>query len=867
MNENIFLNVGKAENNKIRTLVNQSTINQLKNYNYPRRIEMQGIDQAVVVNDSTVNVYTPLDCDRFYAPQMNGFSLISVYHQGLPFSKEDIINGFYDAVGEMMFIPIAYKQDRHIDYFLVKNQNDALRELVKNKLQIQVKDWKLPLLIKVEISASNIGQIKPRKIISSYVIRKVKENSAIGILDLNDIQKEPEFVDMHISLKNLGVYRMLFDEINNIRGIKSSSNFRAIRLCNNEVQSLEPFKRLFDFNNIEILDLSNNNITDVNEFNNLLGLHLNEITINDNPCTNITNFEKIIQRILPNLKTLNSKLIFSFSNLMSSIQNGNNEIPNIGDGTLIKPDNLMQYRNRIEKIVNEKYWAQVTLFHNKRYNVQEIMKELSSNLLKEVHFYPCYLKRLDNHDEFYLYRNFDALRILFLNGLKIQMPKNSFTIDVHIRLNVAEYREGEINWSSKISNALKNRVHDDILDLNDFPRDPEFSKLTVLLNSSKTLDYVLTLAKRINQNITRINAENCNITNCKGFEYLLSFPKLTALNLRNNSIMSLEDFKKCTSINEIYLDGNPVCRKSSYDYIGHVLENFREIVHVDGHKVYGQNQIVTHQNFIVNNNAYIVVNAFVDYFFHLWDSFERSKVRQFYTDTSIFTMSLNYEFLEKSSNMTFAQIYPRIQNHMKFQRNLLKLSDMNSVASKVHIGKNDIAMVFNDMSRTKHNFCTFTVDVPFFSEEQRKIGIVVSGVFEEFLYNTEDNSLPYSFSRTFLFDVIDGNFIIKNDQLLLKSTTVAQMEMLRNGNRAATKKEIEEKCRVLLPSEFENQAIKLAVFQKLTECSKSYCKKILQDNSWDLKVALASFTYLLENNEIPDEQFKFKCFRSFRDKI
>ncbi|XP_070498615.1 nuclear RNA export factor 2-like [Chironomus tepperi] len=860
MTENTFSSFGKADNIKIRTLVNPSSISQLKNYNYPRRIEMQGIEQPIIVNDSTVNVYTPLDCDRFYAPQNNGFSLISVYHQGLPFTKDEIINGFYDTVGETFFIPIAYKQDRYIDYFLVKNQNDAMRELVRNKLQIQVKDWKLPLLIKIEISVSNNGHIKPRKSIGTFIIRKVKENSAVGILDLSEIQKEPEFVDMYISLRSLGVSKTFFDEINNIRGIKSSSNsnFRAMKFCNNEIQSLEPFKRLFDFKNIEVLDLSNNNITDVNEFNNLMGMNLNEIIINNNPVTNHPQFEQIVQKILPNLKTLNSKVIFSLSNMMNSIQNGNNDIPNVGDGTLIKSENLMQYRNRIEKIVNEKYWAQVTLHHNKRYTVQEIMKELSSNLLKEVHFYPCYLKRLDNYDEFYLYRNFDALRILFLNGLKIQMPKNSFTIDVHIRLNVAEYREGEVNWSSKIANVLKNRVKEDTLDLNDFPRDPEFSKLTVLLNSSKTLDYVLTLVKRINPNITRINAENCNISNCKGFECLFSFPKLYALNLKNNYISNLSDFSKCTSVVEVHLDGNPVCNKSSYDYIGHVRENFKEIVYVDGHRVYGQNRIVTHQNFLFNKNAYIVINAFVDYFFHLWDSFERSKVRLLYNDYSVFTMSVNYEFNEKNSSMTFAQIYPRIQNHMKFQRNLLKLSDMNSVASKVHIGKNNIAMVFNDMSRTRHDFSTFTVDVPFFSEEQRKIGIIVSGVFEEFLYNTEDNSLPYSFSRTFLFDVIDGNFIIKNDQLLLRQPTTAQMEMLRSGHRAATKNEIKEQCRVLLPSAFENQALKLSIFQKLTECSKSFCKKLLEDNSWDLKVALASFTYMMERNEIPDEKFKFK---------
>jgi hypothetical protein len=654
----------------------------------------------------------------------------------------------------------------------------------------------------------------------------VKENSTTGILELNEVHREPEFVDMDLSMRNLGVAMTFFDEINSIRGIKSNSNFRAIKLRNNQIQSLEPFKRIFDFKNIEMLDLSYNNISDVNEFNSLTGLNLNDLNVSNNPCVIHPQFEQMIQKILPNLKTLNNKVIFSFTNLMNSLQNCNKEITNISDGTLIKSDNLMNYRNRIEKIVNDKYWAQVSLFHNKRYTIQEIMKELSSNLLKDVHFYPCYLKRLDNRDEFYLYRNFDALRILFLNGLKIQMPKNSFTIDVQIRLNVAEHKDGEVNWSSKISTALKNRIKDNILDLNDFPRDPEFAKLTVLLSSSKTLDYVLTVAKRINSNITTINAENCNIANCKGFECLYSFTKLETLNLRNNSIESLEDFSKCPTIKEVFLDGNAVCSKSSYDYIKHVRENFKEVMFVDGHRfVYGRSCIVTHQNYIINNNAYIVVNSFVDYFFHLWDSFERSKVRQLYSESSVFTMSVNYEFDEKNSSMTFAQIYPRIQNHMKFQRNLLRLSDMNSVASKVHVGKNNIAMVFNDMSRTRHDFSTFTVDVPFYSDEQRKIGITVSGVFEEFLYNTDDNSLPYSFSRTFLFDVIDGNFIIKNDQLLLRQPTTAQLEMLRSGLRVATNNQIKEQCHVLLPSDFENQALKLAIFQKLTECSKSFCRK------------------------------------------
>lgn len=803
--------------------MNSSSINTLRNYKTPKCIEMKGGEKPISINDFTSNIVCPYTCESFVSPK-SGWSLVLIYHQNNGFKINEILNELHNVVGKSFFLPIAYTRNKFVDYFLIKNQNDALREMCKNKLQIQLKGWKLPIVVKIEVSAYAEGHIRPKKNVSMYLQRKIKETTS-GILDLSRLSEEQEFVDMCFSLRNKGICRIFFDELNSIRSIKSNSEFRGLKLCNNSIGSLDEFQKLHNLKNIEILDLSGNEIMDANELVNLRSFNLKKLNIVGNCCNNYPNLEDKIQKFFPNLKQFNNKLLFN-AEIAPNTECGNKEISNFSDGILVKSDNVNGLRNRIDNLIIENCWHQVILLHNKRFSEQEILDELSSNLLKDVHFYPCYYKRLDNRDEFFLCRNSNALKRLFRVGLKIQIPQNPFTIDVELRLNVAQYKEGEINWINKIKNALLLRIKNDILNLNNFPNDPTFSKMIVLMNSDATIDYVMQQAKIFNPNIKKINIEHCKIFSKSLDDNLYTFPKLKTLNIKHNSIKSLEGFKKSAYIEELYLDGNPICNQPLYEYIKHVCNHFTNLKYLDGRKLSKDNCMVSYQNYLISENLYTVAGTFVENFFNLWDSFERkTKLLNFYNENSIFTLTILYEFDESIVTMPFDKTYIRIQKIVKYSRNLLKISNMSQAGSNVYVGREKIRNVFGDFAASKHDFRVLTIDVPYFDKGEGIFLVVVTGIFEEFETSSDEIALPFSFMRSFIIKLINGNYVILNDKLVLTSPVKAQVDTLYERKKIASKSDVQELCCELLPNEREDHSLKIEMLNRLTKCSKNFCKK------------------------------------------
>ncbi|KAG5680370.1 hypothetical protein PVAND_009879 [Polypedilum vanderplanki] len=868
--DSIFETLSRHSSGTVKTFVNESNINYLKNFAIPNRINMSTGEHAIMVSFMSSKTFTPLDCLGYQESNNNSnWHLILIYHEGI-FPKEDILAELYEIADESLFIPMAYRRNENIDYFFVCQQNGMIKNLIEKNLQICVKGYIFPLVLKMDVSNQVAGHIKPIKSILSLILRKIKDSDSSS-LDYSNVSSEKEMAETLISLGNKATLTMFLDQLNQIKTLKA--NLRVLKFDNNNIKTLEPFsKKLYGFNGINVLSLNNNQLKDINELEYLKHMNLQEIFIDGNFGVHTTNafmikYEKKVQKLLPTLKRINGQTLTNAVHQdISSIKKESNEISNVGDGVLVNIGNIRQHRCR--KLQKEYCWTKVTFVHNKRFSESEIMKHVTTTLLNDVYFFPCYFKRVGDRDEFFLYKNLEALEKLFNSGLKIRMPtennfipRNSFPVTISFNFNVSEYNDDEIFWFTLIISVLSDSIKENVLDLNNFPRRPEFHKMIVPMTKA-SLEFIMTQAKRLNPNITRIDIENCDLTSCVGFDSCLyTFPKLTCINLRNNKISTLHGFKNCPMIHEIFLDENPICNRSPKDYVAHIIEYLPNVKFIDGLKLNEQRSLVYFQNYLIKSNCYPVVNTFISQFFETWDSFERTKLVKMYKSNSVFTFSIYYDnSISSNLNVSFAKLYPRIQALITLNRNLNKISNMNQVMDNVCIGEKNIEIIFQKLPKTKHHFPTFTIDVPLYEPKNGRMMIVVGGVFEDFESELSTaTSIPMAFSRTFLILSIDGVLKIQNDQITINAPTSEQINTMKY-NQQVNEAEVISQCKDLLPTEAEERAMKLLMLQELTQCNKEYCHKLLSESFYDFKVALACFTTAMDANQITDDKFVFNLF-------
>lgn len=148
-----------------------------------------------------------------------------------------------------------------------------------------------------------------------------------------------------------------------------------------------------------------------------------------------------------------------------------------------------------------------------------------------------------------------------------------------------------------------------------FVNDPNFSKLSILLNSECNMNFVLEQAKKICPNLTTISAQNILLRNMKGFKNLnQQFPLLCKLDLTDNQIVSLDELvAPISKVKDISFDSNPICSKFqiAHAYVAHAQKYFTDVEILDGSKIDALTRVPSLQNFIISNKAYNLVDEFV----------------------------------------------------------------------------------------------------------------------------------------------------------------------------------------------------------------------------------------------------------------
>lgn len=497
-------------------------------------------------------------------------------------------------------------------------------------------------------------------------------------------------------------------------------------------------------------------------------------------------------------------------------------------------------------------WTQVTVQHSDQFTKEELFDEIVPRFFNNCHFFPCYYKRYPKRDEFFLYKNFDALNNLMVKNLMFEMPPRK--IYFTLCLNVAEFVDGQVDWFPKINHVLTKRIRNNVLDLNNFVSDPEFAKVIIPMNSKNTVHLILEQARRQNNNIERINAQGNGITTLEGFSSLPLFSKLVAVDLRNNKIGDLTAMSVTTRIKELFLDGNPICERFDVPqkYVAEVRQRFTELDWLDGHRLDDITNIVALQNFIVARDAYTLAEEFVKTFFTIYDSFERQQLMQMYTDKSMFTLSIHFE---PDRTREFLSTISRIKKYADLSRNIIKTSDLSQLLRNVVVGVSGISSLFGELPKTSHKFASFSIDVPMYNQSGMCV-ITVSGIFNESGKNLNDKEFTIGFVRTFvLHSTANHEIKIFNEQLFIHNTSrVAPIE-----NRGLIKQNyINHNCGDLMPTLTEDKQMKLILYQELTKLKKEEAIKHLDGCNWDVKVTLASFNTWMDSHEISDNFFDFK---------
>lgn len=544
---------------------------------------------------------------------------------------------------------------------------------------------------------------------------------------------------------------------------------------------------------------------------------------------------------------------------------GNDPIPQIEDGIPIRGDvrkghDFSHLKTIFSSYRNDSMWTQVMVHHGNAFTWEEILDEIIPSLNNNP-FFPCYYKRFDKHDEFYLYRNFDALSTMMMNNLEYDVPgKKKLTLS--FRMNAAKFNDGQVDWFRKIRYVLTKRIQNNILELNDFVNDPEFEKLTICMGLKSTLEFILENVKKQNSQIVRINACRNGIKNLDGLQglTLTYYGKLQTLDLRENKISDLAGVNLTSSIKELMLDGNPICEKfsSPREYIAIARKFFTELEWLDGYHLNQVLDLCTIQNYLVTRDAYTIAEEFVKTFFPIYDSFERHRLLDIYDEKSLFTLSVHYEVDKNQLANQDSNIFHRIQKYTKLSRNISTTSDMTRASNNVMCGNTIIRKVFDELPKTNHDFTTFCIDVP--QSDSRMTIITVSGIYSESGGSLNESALLLGFVRTFILRPGNNNtYTISNDQVFIHNPSQTQKEKATVSNiKLDNQKNLEKMCVDLMPTEMEEKEMKLIMYRELTQLKVDECIRQLEQSFYEIKVALAIFNTLMDSGAMGDEKFDYK---------
>lgn len=179
----------------------------------------------------------------------------------------------------IQFVPFNYTTNGNDIVFFV--QGDDLTSSIRSMSRRIVTPLGAKLTILTEKSALPLIEVTGDFVKKLELVMSKRYDSDSKFLNMANFSTEQDFlsVRLYVSLQRINICKEVVKII-----IEHIPDVRSINLSNNKIQSLVPFKPLVDScKNLKQLDLSYNNINNIDHLENLAGLGLETLNIDFNP--------------------------------------------------------------------------------------------------------------------------------------------------------------------------------------------------------------------------------------------------------------------------------------------------------------------------------------------------------------------------------------------------------------------------------------------------------------------------------------------------------------------------------------------------------------------------------------------------------
>ncbi|GIY46582.1 nuclear RNA export factor 1 [Caerostris extrusa] len=496
-------------------------------------------------------------------------------------------------------------------------------------------------------------------------------------------------------------------------------------------------------------------------------------------------------------------------------------------------------------------WYKITIPHGKKSGKGFILKSLQS--LCECPFLPVNFQFVGNAAEFYVTDHNAAEQLKRLTR-RITTPDGFKLITITAKCAaplVSIDAETEEALKTCMSSRYDTITHN--LALSEFHKDPNLKAVGLYTPLNKPIVFNI-VAKIIHDHIPEIETLDLSDNRLYSLDALSLLAsdckQLRSVILRNNKLRSVSELNhlKGLELKDLILDGNPLCDdfKDRTSYISAVRDRFPKLMTLDGYSLpapigfdLGPETFPVSKKSCLPDNVKDLVIQFLDQYYTIYDSGDRSKLLDAYHEQANFSLSLS-----KHSHKTNGSV---LASYNLDNRNLLKVTDFSQRFKLLKQGRLSIVTALSDLPQTMHDPTSFSMDIFHISSWLMCFSVV--GVFKEVGAEINNATLK-TFYRTFV--VVPQVFVITNETLFIAHASQDQQAK-------AFKVPAPTPSPSPAPSTEESTAnekqLLVLALSKQTGMNVDFSTKCLQENDWDFQKSVAIFLQLKEGGKIPSEAF------------
>ncbi|XP_044254950.1 nuclear RNA export factor 2-like isoform X2 [Tribolium madens] len=227
------------------------------------------------------------------------FYIIETY--GL--TRNLVLKTLLEHIQPLELIPLCYTEEGKGAYFFARNCSQVIKKFCSDKLTVHNPfDFRKPFKLKIALKYTTTCNVK----VDHYcrnVLKVLQKRLKSHILCLNNFVEDPDLNDFLL----LSEPKLLAFVLNVAKILKP----KIIKLCNNEIKSLEAL-RVLPAQSINALDLRNNLITNLTELKHLSIFDITELWLEGNPLCDLYDEYNYVEQIIkycPKIEKLDGFLL------------------------------------------------------------------------------------------------------------------------------------------------------------------------------------------------------------------------------------------------------------------------------------------------------------------------------------------------------------------------------------------------------------------------------------------------------------------------------------------------------------------------------------------------------------------------------